>query len=158
MTKALEEVRKQEFKVAAEKELRRCLRYQNFASLLLLSVSPGALSAGYNGSSAITNDRLLALLKSALRETDVIDLQTEDLITVLLLYSDKNAAQGVGERLKDWISNYVGGKEDSSTLKVHFGGACFPSHATDYVTLFQKASQMVEKARNSGQGQVQIFE
>ena len=41
MTKMLEEARKPEFKVIAEKELKRCLRYQNFASLLLLSVVSG---------------------------------------------------------------------------------------------------------------------
>jgi hypothetical protein len=158
MTNTPEEVRKPEFKVAAEKELKRCLRYQNFASLLLLSVSPTTLSAGSEGSSGVTGDRLLGLIRNAVRETDVIDLEKEGLITVLLLYSDKKVAQRVGDRLNDWISNYVDGKKNSGSPGVHFGGACFPSHATDYGTLFQKAFQMMEKARESGKPQVQIFE
>ncbi len=158
MTNTPEEVHKPEFKVAAEKELKRCLRYQNFASLLLLSVTPDTISAGSDGSSAVTGDRLMGLIKNAVRETDVIDLDKEGLITVLLLYSDKKVAQRVGDRLQDWISNYVDGKRNSGSPRVHSGGACFPSHATDYGTLFQLAFEMVEKARNSGKTQVQIFE
>ncbi|MFN8008867.1 MAG: diguanylate cyclase [Terriglobia bacterium] len=155
MTKTQEEVRKFEFTETAEKELKRCLRYQNFASLLLLSV-PSTTSL--RGDSAVTGDRLLNLIKTAVRETDIIELQGEDLITVLLLYSDKRIARRVGERLKDWISNYVGGKGDSSSPQFYFGGACFPSHATDFGTLFQRAFQMVEKARSSGESLVQIYE
>ena len=158
MTNTPEEVQKPEFKVAAEKELKRCLRYQNFASLLLLSVAPDTISTRSDGSSAVTGDRLLGLIRNAVRETDVIDLEKEGLITVLLLYSDKKVAQRVGDRLQDWISNYVNGKRNSGSPRVHFGGACFPSHATDYGTLYQRAFQMVEKAQNSGQAQVQIFE
>ena len=157
MTKTLEEAGKPEFKVVVENELKRCLRYQNFASLLLLNVATGPLSADSNSNPAVPRDKLMALIQSELRETDVIDLQEKNMIAVLLLYSDKRIAGMVGDRLKTCITNYVGKKEDLGSPKVYLGGAVFPSHATDYGTLYERAHQIVEKARSIGQDQVLIF-
>ncbi len=158
MTKTLEEARKPEFKVIVENELKRCLRYQNFASLLLLNVATGSLSADSNGNSAVHGDKLMALIQRELRETDIIDLQEKDMIAVLLLYSDKRIARMVGDRLKSCITNYVGKKEGLGSPNVYLGGAVFPSHATDYGTLYERAHQIVDKARSIGQDQVLIFE
>ena len=153
-----EDAGKPEFKVVVENELKRCLRYQNFASLLLLNVATDPLSADPSSNSAVPGDRLMALIQSELRETDVIDLQEKDMIAVLLLYSDKRIARMVGDRLKTCITNYIGKREDRGSPKVYLGGAVFPSHATDYRALNEMAHQIVEKARSNGQDQVLISE
>jgi len=158
MTKTLEEAGKPKFKVVVENELKRCLRYQNFASLLLLNVATGPLSADSNSNPAVPGDKLMALIQSELRESDVIDLPEKNMIAVLLLYSDKRIARMVGDRLKTCITNYVGKKQELGSPKVYLGGAVFPSHATDYGTLYERAQQIVEKARSIGQDQVLIFE
>ena len=158
MNNTLEQGGKPHFREVVETELKRCLRYQNFASLLLLNMSDGSLSATCKSTSGVSGDKLLALIKSELRETDVIDLQGKDLIAVLLLYSDKRIARMVGDRLKTCITNFVGINEDSGPPKVYLGGAVFPSHATDYGTLYERAYQIVEKARSIGQDQVLIYE
>jgi hypothetical protein len=158
MNKTEEEDRITKFKGVVERELKRCTRYQNFASLLMLNVSRDGPMTPVNGSVAISGEKLMALIRSMLRETDVVDLQRDDLITVLLLYSDKRIARQVGDRLKTWISNYFGEKEDPDSPRVYFGGASFPSHATDCEILYQRAFQMVEKAKDSKQSLVQIFD
>jgi len=158
ITKNREDAGKPEFKVVVENELKRCLRYQNFASLLLLNVATDPLSADPSSNSAVLGDRLMALIQSELRETDVIDLQEKDTVAVLLLYSDKRIARMVGDRLKTCITNYVGRKEDLDSPKVYLGGAVFPSHATDYGTLYERAHHVVEKARSIGKDQELIFE
>jgi len=158
MTKTREEVVKPEFRVIVENELKRCLRYQNFASLLLVNVPTGPLPADSPSHSGVPGEKLMALIQSELRETDVIDLPEKDTIAVLLLYSDKRIARMVGDRLKTCITNYVGRKEDLDSPKVYLGGAVFPSHATDYGTLYERAHHVVEKARSIGKDQELIFE
>jgi hypothetical protein len=158
MTKTGEEAVKKEFRVIVENELKRCLRYQNFASLLLVNVPTGPLLADSPSNSGVPGDKLMALIQSELRETDVIDQPEKDTIAVLLLYSDKRIARMVGDRLKTCITNYVGRKENLGSPKVYLGGAVFPSHATDYGTLYERAHHIVEKARSIGQDQELIFE
>jgi len=153
-----EESRKPDFKASVERELKRCLRYQNFASLILLNVSTDSPSADSNSSSQIPPHKLMALIQRELRETDIIDSQGKDVIAVLLLYSDKKIAQMVGNRLRTCITNYVGTKEDQGSPRVFIGGACFPSHATDYGTLYERAHHIVEKAKSIGQDQVLVLE
>jgi hypothetical protein len=147
MTKTGEEAVKKEFRVIVENELKRCLRYQNFASLLLVNVPTGPLLADSPSNSGVPGDKLMALIQSELRETDVIDQPEKDTI-----------ARMVGDRLKTCITNYVGRKENLGSPKVYLGGAVFPSHATDYGTLYERAHHIVEKARSIGQDQELIFE
>ena len=97
---------------------------------------------------AVSGDRLIALLRSALRETDVIDFQGEDLITVLLLYSDKRIARTVGDRLKTGLTITSGPWKIPAPLE-SFWGSLFPFSRNRLRNPLSKASQMIEKARDS---------
>ncbi|PYV42346.1 MAG: hypothetical protein DMG06_14310 [Acidobacteria bacterium] len=138
-----------------ENELKRSLRYQHFTSILLFEAHPkGAI--GKDENSLDTAERMEALIRKEIRETDIVSMYNGNAVIVVLLYSDKNIALKVGDRLCKWISNYLcSAGKNSQTLSV--GGACFPSHATDSRSLCQKAFEMVERAKANGGNCVRIL-
>jgi diguanylate cyclase (GGDEF)-like protein len=139
-----------------ENELKRSLRYQNFTSILLFEAQSTSSKVRDQNHSDIA-ERMAALIRSEIRETDIVGMYSGNTVIVVLLYSDKNIAIKVGDRLSKWISNYFSSSGKSSqTLSV--GGACFPSHATDSRSLYQKAFEMVESAKARGDNCVQILD
>ena len=146
-----------EFRKLLELELRRSRRYQYFASLLIIeanSVLVGRLGKG-------TGDvlqKIAALLRKELRETDLVGLQNERFVTVLLPYSDRAATRCVAGRLTSWLAGFLGGEGLGDASQVKVGGASFPSHATDLDSLIQRAGEMLSRASFVSNEAIQILE
>ena len=140
-----------------ENELKRSLRYQSFTSILLFETQSTTSSKGRDQHHSDIAERMAALIRREIRETDIVGMYSGNTVIVVLLYSDKSVATKVGDRLSKWISNYFSSSGKSSqTLSV--GAACFPSHATDSRSLYQKALEMVERAKATGGNCVQILQ
>ena len=126
-------------------EIRRSLRYQNFATLLVVEPdrrlrSPGSLEA------------LVGLIKKNIRETDVVGRLANSKFAVLLLYADLDGAYITGSRILEHINNYVFSEEKTPQVTASIGGACFPTNSTsiDGGELFTKAEEAFQKARKRG--------
>ena len=132
------------FDLFLEMELKRSLRYQNFISLLLIEANPRAAASRAEDSSTLA-EKMAALIQKELRETDLIGTYDRNTIRVVLLYSDERVAHKIGDRLRLWISNYFGLEGNNSNVSL--GDACFPSQANDLGCLYQKASEMLERAK-----------
>jgi len=85
---------------------------------------------------------MLVLVKSVIRETDLVGLSGQNLLTIALLNSDNRSASLVADRLSSWVPQCLG-----AGSQVSIGGACFPTHATDLMSLYESASGMLAAAR-----------
>lgn len=132
-----------------ELEIKRSLRYQNFVSLLLIETNPGTMGED-NVFPLPPLEKIIFLLRNEIRETDLIASAKENLITLVLLYSDKVSANKVAVRLHSCMRNYFGSEINNSRTFFSLGGACFPSHATDPAGLLSTASAMLERAKIQG--------
>jgi hypothetical protein len=131
-----------------EMELKRSLRYQSFASVLLIEIP----TARRLTLSSTTNPlgRVVASLSSQIRETDIIGTTKENTITVVLLNCDKRGTSEIGNRVSCWLSQYFGLDDSDSSpsgSKLRLGAASFPTHATDSEHLLDAASEMLEMSR-----------
>lgn len=133
---------KEIFGALLEIELKRSLRYQNYLALLLIEARMASDSSREpeNGNSW---SKMVTLVRSVIRETDLIGAPERNLLTIVLLNSDNRVAGLVAERLSSWVSQCFG---VGSQLSI--GGACFPTHATDLRSLYQSASGMLAAARD----------
>jgi diguanylate cyclase (GGDEF)-like protein len=138
-----------------EMELRRCVRYQNYTALLLAEMTSSDPRV-FQVNNAQTVDKLCSLIRKELRDSDVVCNFGGDVISIVLLYSDKSIAEKVGNRLLSWISDYLSRQREQSTSYLCIGGACFPSDATDLSSLCQHAQSMFEKAKGFGVSRVQL--
>jgi diguanylate cyclase (GGDEF)-like protein len=138
-----------------EMELKRCVRYQNYTSLLLVEMTSSGPSI-FQENNTKTVDKLYALIRKELRDSDIICYFGGDVISIILLHSDKSIAEKVGNRLLSWISNYLTRQGERSAFCLSIGGACFPSDATDLGSLCQHAHSMLEKAKGFGDSRVQL--
>jgi hypothetical protein len=135
---------KEIFGALLEIELKRSLRYQNYLALLLLEARiPN--HAGCEPDNGNSWSKLVALVSSVIRETDLVGAPERNLLTIVLLNSDNRVAALVAERLNGWVAQCYGRGNYFS-----IGGACFPTHATDLKGLYQSASCMLAAARDQG--------
>lgn len=132
---------KEIFGALLEIELKRSLRYQNYLALLLIEAQiPSNASREPDNGNSWT--KMVALVSSVIRETDLVGAQERNLLTIVLLNSDNRVAVLVAERLSSWVSQCYG-----TGSRLSIGGACFPTHATDLKGLYQSASGMLAAAR-----------
>ena len=130
---------KEVFSALLEIELKRSLRYQNYLALLLVETQLGLP----RGEPKNSGSKMTALVRSVIRETDLVGALEQNLLTVLLLNSDNRTASLVANRLSNWVSQCLG-----TGSRLSIGGACFPTHATDLQGLYQSASGMLVAARD----------
>jgi len=150
-------VNKEQFNRLLEMELKRSLRYQSFTSLLLVgAILNGERALGGESLSSFM-DKMARLLRKELRETDIVGA-VEKGIAVILIQSDKHIAGIVGRRLLTWISDYYGSNNTGKGFNIKIGGACFPSHATDFKGLFQIAEEMLERSKQRDGNLVSVLE
>ncbi len=138
-----------------EMELRRCVRYQNYTALLLAEMICKSPRVFYENN-AKPVDKLCALIRKELRDSDIVGNFGGEVVSILLLNSEKSIAEKVGNRLLSWISNYLTRQEEQPAFCLSIGGACFPSDATDLGSLCQHAHSMLEKAKGFGTSRVQL--
>ena len=148
---------KEVFSSLLELEIKRSLRYKNFVSLLLIETNPG-IRNGNNAFSLPPLEKIIFLLRHEIRETDLIGAAMENLITLVLLYSDKVSAHKVAVRLHSCMRSYFASEINNSKAFLSLGGACFPTHATDSAGLLNTASAMLERAKTQGENSFYIME
>jgi hypothetical protein len=136
---------KEFFPSLLELEVKRSLRYQNFLSLLLMEATPGPSRDNGNEQPSFT-DRMVSLVRTQVRDTDLIGTARENTITVVLLHTDRHGAANVANRLNSLVVSYLG-PEESSQRYLNFGMACVPTHATDSESLVSVAFGMLEKSK-----------
>lgn len=156
MTASNSFLNKETLKGLLENELKRSLRYQNFTSILLFEAHSRNSTEGVEGHLDVA-ERMATLIRKETRDTDIIGRQGGNIVILVLLYSDKNIARKVGHRLSAWVSNYLSSSGKNSHI-LSIGGACFPSHATDSNSLYQRALEMLERAKAQSGNNVQILE
>ena len=152
MTRKSALLNKEIFHSLLELEVKRSLRYQNFLSLLLMEATPNP-SKGDGDEQTSFTDRMVSLVSTQIRDTDLIGTARENTITVVLLHSDRHSAARVANRLNSLVLSYLG-PEESSQDYLNFGMACVPTHATDSGSLVSVAFEMLEKAKARSRSRV----
>jgi hypothetical protein len=131
------------FPILLELEVKRSLRYQDFISLLLIEAD---LLPTAHARRVPKIDKMISLLGSQLRETDLIGIAEENTITVVLLHSDKQSANKVAKRLTSLMLGYLG-LGDGSKSGLSLGIACVPTHAADSKSLLTTAFEMLQQSK-----------
>jgi GGDEF domain-containing protein len=129
-----------------ELELKRGLRYQNFISILLIEVNPPFRRGGSLNEENFLK-KMVSLLTMQIRDTDLIGPTTPNRLAAVLLYSDKQSALKVADRLSSCMQDYFGADNGGRRASLGFGIACFPTHATDSKCLLKFAAEMLEKSK-----------
>jgi hypothetical protein len=132
---------KDTFAALLEIELKRSLRYQNYLALLLIEARTGS-AVNWEPENGSRWSKMTSVVRSVVRETDLIGVSEQNLLTIMLINSDNKAASVVADRLGNWVPLCLGA---GSGLSI--GGACFPTNATDLTSLYQSAAGMLAAAR-----------
>jgi hypothetical protein len=133
------------FDFLVEWEIKRSLRYQNFATLLILEPDQKPQSPE-------TLRILITLIRKNIRETDLIGRIGKARFGILLLKTDLDGAYIIASRIMDHISNYRFSKEKVQYLTLSIGGACFPINSTsiDRCDLCKEAEDALKVAKKKG--------
>jgi diguanylate cyclase (GGDEF)-like protein len=102
-----------------------------------------------------------SILKTSLRETDIICRFGGDEFAYLLPFSLSTDAKIVAERIKKNIENYkflAGKVNDEVRLTLSIGIASFPEHGNSEEELLSKADNALFKAKNMGKNKIVIYE
>lgn len=145
------------FNSLLELELRRSRRYQYFTSLLMIEASVQLLDR-LGKTERDSLHKVATLLRKELRETDIVGLRGDRIVTVLLPYSDRPSSRNVAARLSGWVSDLLAGVGEKVEAQIRVGGASFPSDATDLEGLYQRAGEMLNQASFQGNGAIQILD
>jgi PleD family two-component response regulator len=133
------------FDYLVEWEIKRSLRYQDFATLLILEPD----HRPYLPETVVT---LVTLIKKNIRETDIIGRIGDIRFGVLLIKSDLDGSYNTAARIMDHVSKYIFSQEKTQHLTVSIGGACFPINLTskEGYELFKKAEDSFKVAKSKG--------
>ncbi len=123
---------RQSFLILLDLEIKRARRYQNCLSLLSLTFSHLVPSPG--GNTSISFKTLANLVKSELRDSDIVGQGVGNRLLVMLPYADMKGTHRVRERLEKILCEYGFGREG---FTVEINEVCFPTHATNFNELLQ---------------------
>jgi hypothetical protein len=122
------------FEFVLEGELKRAVRSQNFLTLVVLevrrewegmAVSPDQESVSH----------MAQIVRSEVRDTDVIGHLDDGLLSVLLLGADGQSSLVAIERLVQHMDSYL----FPTPLRISLGMACYPTEGEDAGALKQRA-------------------
>ena len=133
------------FEYVVDWEIKRSLRYQNFATLLVLEPDRKPRYSETLGT-------LVSLIRKNLRDTDIVGRLNDGKFGVLLLHADLDGAYITASRIVEHINNYIFSEEKGQHLTVSIGAACFPTNSTsvDKGDLFKEAEGAFRLARKAG--------
>lgn len=100
------------------------------------------------------------ILKTSLRETDIICRFGGDEFAYILPFTSTSDAIIVAERIRKNVQNYRFLKDivnENVTLTLSIGIACFPEHGTKEEEILAKADNALYMAKNSGKNRICIF-
>ncbi len=115
-------------------EIKRARRYQNCMSLL--SHTFGHLDPSVGEKASISLKTIASLLKSELRDTDIVGQGGGNRLLFMLPHADMARAHNVRQRLEK-ILHYYGFGKNSFTIEID--EVCFPTHATNVDELLRRA-------------------
>ena len=146
------EVLKREFfDYLANLEIIRSMRYQDFASFLLLE-SDQEFNNGQDMKAFVE------ILKEEFRATDVIGRLNQVRFGVILPHSDLKGAYIAGERIRQRIENFFFSERQRRTISI--GVACFPINISciDLDSIIRMAEDMLEAAKGDGGNKLYLKE
>ena len=135
-------------------EVKKAARYLYFFSLMVLQKDK--ISKDFSPAEEDVLIRKLAtIVKEEVRTTDIIGRIGNDRFFLILDQADFKSSFKVGGRINDRIENYAF-KTDGHivSMTTSIGIACFPTHASDIVTLRHKADLALNMAIEGGGGKV----
>ncbi len=129
---------RQSFLFMLSLEVKRSRRYQDYLSLLSLTFDHLDPSPGESPS--ISLKTLAHLIKSELRDTDIVGQDGGNRLLVMLPYADTEAAHKVRGRLEKYLQDYGFGRNG---FTIEINEVCFPTHATNADELLRMAGDNV---------------
>lgn len=140
-------------------EVRRCLRYKKKVSLLFLDVDGfKKINDTYGhlvGSRALTE--IGQVLRSTVRETDVVGRYGGDEFVVVLPETPLNGALVIAERIRKKIEDYeFAAQEQGVRLTVSLGIANLPKHALTAEGLIKKADAAMYRAKGLSKNTIRV--
>lgn len=136
-----ETLKKEFFDYLTDFELMRSMRYQNFATVLLLEPDQGFDSSA--------DTKIFAhILKDEFRATDIIGRLNHIRFGILLPHADLRSSLTAGERVRKRIENYLFPEQQRKTISL--GAACFPTDVTTSDNLISLAENMLKTAKDKG--------
>ncbi len=135
-------LQRQSFMFLLDLEIKKARRFQDYLSLLSLTFGHLDPAPGQNPS--ISLKTLANLIKSELRDTDIVGQDGGNRLLVMLPYADTEAAHKVSERLEKFLQDYGFGRNG---FTIEIDGVCFPTHATNVDELLQKAGNNIREYR-----------
>jgi hypothetical protein len=122
------------FEFVLDGELRRAVRAQNYLTLVTVETSRE------HGGMSVAADRgtvgeVAQIIRNEVRDTDVLGLTTQGLISLVLLDADYENSTRVIDRLVDRMNHY----DFPTPLRLSVGAACYPTDAIDAASLHQQA-------------------
>ncbi len=140
-------------------EVDRATRYESTLSLLMIDADDFKSYNDANGH--IAGDRALAALgavmRSAVREVDMVARYGGEEFAVILPETDAAGAFVVAEKIREAIADHVFAEaagESCCALTVSVGIATFPAHAVDKESLLREADDALYRAKNEGKNRV----
>jgi len=142
-----------------DEEIERARRYGKDLSFLMLDVDDfKQYNDAYGhlaGDAALAE--LASVLRSAVREVDVVARYGGEEFSVILPETDAAGAFVVAEKVREGISRHTFGEEMSETppqVTVSVGLATYPTHAFDKESLLREADDALYRAKTSGKNRV----
>ena len=129
------------FRYLAELEVLRAMRYQNYATLILIEVDRHLRDDG-------NLEKLLQIVREEIRVTDLVGQISQTRLGIILLHADPRSACIPSERILSRAKAYFHGQGNGCMISV--GGVCCPNHGTDKETLISRAEAMLNQAKAKG--------
>ena len=134
-------LKKEFFDYLADLEVIRSMRYQDFATVLLIEPDKGF----DNGSDLKT---LAHILREELRTSDIIGRLNHVRFGIILPHSDLESSLLAGDRLRKRIEDYLFPEGRKHTISL--GGTCFPTNVTTSDNIVSVAEKMLTMAKEKG--------
>ena len=142
-----------------EDEVSRAIRYDKHLSLLMIDADDFKSFNDHHGH--VAGDVALAefrpVLRSVLREVDVIARYGGEEFAILLPETDAAGAFVAAEKIREAMSTHLFEDEDGKrccTLTVSVGVATLPTYASDKESLLRVADDALYRAKNGGRNRV----
>ncbi len=142
-----------------DEEIERAKRYGKDLSFLMLDVDDFKQFNDINGH--LAGDAALAelgrVLRSTVREVDVVARYGGEEFSVILPETDAAGAFVVAEKIREAVSVHPFGGDDTqgpAQITVSVGLATFPTHAQDKEALLREADDALYRAKTSGKDRV----
>jgi diguanylate cyclase (GGDEF)-like protein len=103
--------------------------------------------------------RIADILKSNLREIDIIGRYGGEEFSIMLPETTKEGAFVVGERLREAVKEAdINAYDENIKLTISMGIATFPDDTNELNQLIDRADQMLYKAKEAGRNRVKVYE